>query len=45
MAGIKEVVYADPYTMKDAEKTLGNSKVKVRKFQGIKSTAFFRLYS
>jgi len=44
-AGIKKVVYADPYTMKDAEKILETGKVETEKFQGIKSSAFFRFYN
>jgi deoxycytidylate deaminase len=44
-AGIKKVVYADPYTMKDSEKILETGKVKTEKFQGIKSSAFFRFYN
>ncbi len=44
-AGIKTIVYADPYTMKEAELVLAAGKVGTRKFQGIKSVAFFKLYS
>lgn len=44
-AGIKNVVYADPYTMKEAEKILEAGGVKTVKFEGIKSSAFFRLYN
>ena len=43
-AGIKKVIYADPYTMEDAKDILENSGVQTEKFQGIKSSAFFRLY-
>jgi deoxycytidylate deaminase len=44
-AGIKEVVFAEPYTIREAEKILDAGGVNVRKFEGIKSTAYFRLYS
>lgn len=43
-AGIKKVIYADPYTMEDAKIILSNSGIDTEKFQGIKSSAFFRLY-
>ncbi len=45
VAGIKKVVYADPYPMKEAKNILESGGVKTVKFQGIKSSAFFRLYS
>ena len=44
-AGIKEVVYAEPYNMVEAEEILRNGGVAVRRFTGIKSTAYFRLYA
>ncbi|MFC1762367.1 hypothetical protein ACFL6U_09840 [Planctomycetota bacterium] len=44
-AGIKKVYYAEPYTMKESRELLEKCKVEVVKFQGIKSSAFFRLYS
>lgn len=44
-AGIKKVVYADPYPMKESKKILESGGVEAVKFQGIKSSAFFRLYS
>jgi len=43
-AGIKKVVYAEPYTMKEAAETLTNGDVKLERFEGVKSTAFFKLY-
>jgi len=43
-AGIKNVVYAEPYSMKDAEDILKKGGVETRRFQGVKSSAFFRLY-
>jgi len=44
-AGIKTVVYAEPYPMKQAEEILRAGGVKVEKFMGVKSTAYFRLYA
>jgi len=43
-AGIKTVYYAEPYTMKEAAEILDKCKVEPIKFQGIKSSAYFRLY-
>jgi deoxycytidylate deaminase len=43
-AGIKTVYYAEPYTMKEAVEILSKCKVEPIKFQGIKSSAYFRLY-
>jgi len=42
--GIEQLVYGEPYTMKEAETILKNSKVDIVKFEGVKSQAFFRLY-
>lgn len=47
--GIKRVVYAEPYPQKEAQDILEKGgdkgdKVDVVKFQGVKSSAFFRLY-
>jgi deoxycytidylate deaminase len=44
-AGIKTVYYAEPYTMKEAKELLDKIGVDVIKFQGIKSSAYFRLYA
>ena len=44
-AGIKKVYYAEPYTMKESKELLEKCKVELVKFQGIKSSAFFRLYA
>ncbi len=44
-AGIREVVYSEPYTMKEAWELFEKSKTKVRRFEGVKSEAYFRLYS
>lgn len=43
-AGIKTVYYAEPYTMKEATEILSKCEVGSIKFQGIKSSAYFRLY-
>ncbi len=41
---IKKVVFGEPYTMEDAEKLLRKQNIKIERFEGVKSTAFFRLY-
>ncbi len=43
-AGIKKVVYSDPYTMEDARSILEGASVSVEKFEGIKSIAFFKIF-
>lgn len=43
-AGIKTVYYAEPYTMAEAVELFAECDVKPIKFQGIKSSAYFRLY-
>jgi deoxycytidylate deaminase len=43
-AGIKKVVYAEPYTMPEAERIFDNYNVIRQRFQGIKSSAYFKLY-
>lgn len=43
-SGINTVVYNDPYPMEDAKKILQAGNVVVKKFEGIKSSAYFRLY-
>ena len=43
-AGIKEVVYSESYTMPEAIQILNHKKIKIRKFEGVKSSAFFKLY-
>ncbi len=45
MAGIKKVIYNDPYPMEESKKILEAGNVEVNKFQGIKSSAYFRLFS
>ena len=42
--GIKKVVYNEPYSMAEAREILNNRGVKVIKFEGVKSSAFFRLF-
>jgi deoxycytidylate deaminase len=44
-AGIKLVIYAEPYTMKEAENILRDGDVLIEPFEGVKSSAYFRLYS
>ena len=44
-AGIKRLVYAEPYTNQESKKVLDAIGVNVQKFQGVKSTAYFRLYA
>ena len=43
--GIRTVFYAEPYTMKEAEVVFGKKGVTLCRFEGVKSNAFFRLYS
>jgi deoxycytidylate deaminase/dephospho-CoA kinase len=43
--GIRRVVYAEPYTMKEAEVIFEKRGVSLCRFEGVKSNAFFRLYS
>ena len=44
LAGIKKVVYAEPYSIKEAEEILRSGKVEAIRFEGVKSSAYFRLY-
>lgn len=44
LSGIKNVVYAEPYTLREAQDILDRGRVRTRRFEGIKSSAFFRLY-
>jgi len=43
--GIKKVVFAEPYPMEDATKILQAGKVELSPFEGVKSSAYFRIYS
>jgi len=45
MTGIKKVIYSEPYITKEAEKILKKGRVETDRFEGVKSTAYFRLYS
>ncbi len=44
-AGIELVIFAEPYTMEEAEKILRDGGVDTEAFEGVKSSAYFRLYS
>jgi len=44
-AGINRVVYAEAYTMKESKEILRRGTVEIQKFEGVKSTAYFRLYA
>jgi deoxycytidylate deaminase len=43
-SGIKTVVYSEPYTTKESEEIFNKGGVKTKRFEGIKSSAFFKLY-
>ena len=43
--GIKTVVYAEPYTTKEAMKLFEEKGITLRRFEGVKSRAYFRFYS
>jgi len=42
--GITNVVFDAPYSMKESMDVLTKGKVKVERFQGVKSSAYFKLY-
>ena len=44
MLGIKEVVYSEPYVTKEARDILEKGGVNLKPFEGVKSSAYFRLY-
>ncbi len=44
-AGIELVIYAEPYTIEEAENILRGGRVLTERFEGVKSSAYFRLYS
>ena len=44
-AGIRAVVYAEPYPMREAWDILELAGVRVKKFEGVKSSAYFRIYA
>lgn len=41
---MSKVIYGEPYTMEDAEKLLHKQNINTERFEGVKSSAFFRLY-
>jgi deoxycytidylate deaminase len=43
-AGIKKVVFAEPYLMEEAAETLEKGGVTLETFEGVKSSAYFKLY-
>jgi deoxycytidylate deaminase len=43
-AGIKKVIFEEPYLMKESSDILRSGNVTVERFQGVKSSAFFKLY-
>lgn len=42
--GIKKVIFEEPYLMKESSDILTAGKVIVERFEGVKSSAFFKLY-
>lgn len=44
-AGIKKVVYAEPYDMAEATIILKKGEVELERFEGVKSSAYFKLYN
>lgn len=44
-AGIKKVVFSEPYTMKEAAEILKKGGVTLERFEGVKSSAYFKLYA
>ena len=43
-SGIKEVVFSEPYFMKESDQILQSAGVQTKRFEGVKSSAFFRLF-
>ena len=43
-AGIKKVVFDEPYAMKESIEILENANISTVRFEGVKSSAYFRLY-
>jgi len=43
-ARIGRVVYAEPYAMEESKRVLEENRVKVDRFEGVKSEAYFRLF-
>ncbi|MFH0784310.1 MAG: deaminase [Pseudomonadota bacterium] len=44
-AGIKKVVYSEPYKMQEAADILKKGNVTLERFEGVKSSAYFKLYN
>ena len=44
LSGIKKVIYSEPYSMKESSEILKSGRIEVTQFEGVKSSAFFRLY-
>lgn len=44
-AGVKKIVYAEPYITLEAKKALETNGVKLHRFEGVKSSAYFRFYA
>ena len=42
--GIKKVIYIEPYPMKEARELLENCQIELIKFEGVKSSAFYKLF-
>ncbi|MCP4162270.1 MAG: hypothetical protein GY760_19545 [Deltaproteobacteria bacterium] len=42
--GIKKVIFEEPYSMKESVEILEAGGVTIERFQGVKSSAFFKLY-
>lgn len=43
-SGIRNLVFDEPYLMKESMEILKNGGVNITRFEGIKSTAYFKLY-
>ena len=43
--GINKVVYSEPYLHKGTEKLFSKKKIQLIRFEGVKSTAYFRLFN
>lgn len=43
-SGIKSIVFSEPYFSKSSEEILNNGGVNTKRFEGVKSSAFFKLY-
>ena len=44
-SGIKKIVYAEPYSMIQSTQILKDGNVEQERFKGIKSSAYFKLYT